>query len=109
MMSDLSPTSIVSALVALKYAAIEAAGCHHALYHHWDKLNHDERVLALASAKHELERALAAVLAAEKEIAPTVKSEPSNVIQIGDHSPEYVQTLDTVASIVGAPQFDGAA
>jgi len=30
-------------------------------------------------------------------------------VQIGDHSPEYVQTLDTVASIVGAPQFDGAA
>jgi hypothetical protein len=44
-----------------------------------------------------------------QEIAPTAKSYPSNVVQIGDHSPEYVQTLDTVASIVGAPQFDGAA
>ena len=108
-MSDISPTSIVSALVALKYAAVEAAGCHHALYHHWHKLNHDERVLTLASAKHELEPALVAVVLAEREIAPTAKSEPSNVVQIGDHSPEYLNTLDTVASIVGAPQFDGAA
>ncbi len=108
-MSNISPTSIVSALVALKYAAVEAAGCHHALYHHWDKLNQDERVLALASAKHELERALVAVLAAEKEIAHPAKSEPSNVVQIGDHDKEYRNTVDTVASIVGAPQFDGAA
>lgn len=46
---------------------------------------------------------------AEQSNAPTAVSEPSNVVQIGDHSPEYVQTLDTVASIVGAPQFDGAA
>jgi len=97
-MSNISPTSIVSALVALKYAAVEAAGCHHALYHHWDKLNQDERVLALASAKHELERALVAVLAAEKEIAPTAKSEPSNVVQIGS---DYQRTVDTVSTIMG--------
>lgn len=41
-----------------------------------------------------------------KEIAPTAKSEPSNVVQIGG---EYQRNLDTVAEIVGAPQFDGAA
>lgn len=105
-MSYLSPNSVVNALVATKYAAVEAAGCHHALYHHWDKLNHDERVLALACAKRELEQALVAVLAAEQEIAPTAKSEPSNVVQIGS---DYQRTVDTVASIVGAPQFDGAA
>ena len=105
-MSDISPTSIVSALVALKYAAVEAAGCHHALYHHWHKLDHDERVMALASAKHELERALVAVMVAEKEIAPTAKSEPSNVVQIDS---EYQRKVDTVAEIVGAPQLDGAA
>lgn len=40
------------------------------------------------------------------EIAPTAKSEPSNVVQIGS---DYQRTVDTVASIVGAPQFDGAA
>ena len=97
-MSNISPTSIVSALVALKYAAVEAAGCHHALYHHWDKLNQDERVLALASAKHELERALVAVLAAEKEIAHPAKSEPSNVVQIGS---DYQRTVDTVSTIMG--------
>lgn len=51
----------------------------------------------------------AAIASASPEIAPTANSEPSNVVQIGDHSPEYVQTLDTVAEIVGAPQFDGAA
>ena len=100
-MSNLAPTSIVSALVAIKYAAVEAAGCHHALYHHWDKLNHDERLLALASAKHELERALVAVLAAEKEIAPTAKSEPSNVVQIGDHDPELRRQIDAVSTIMG--------
>ena len=105
-MSDISPTSIVSALVALKYAAVEAAGCHHALYHHWHKLDHDERVMALASAKHELERALVAVMVAEKEIAPTAKSEPSNVVQIDS---EYQRKVDTVAEIVGAPLLDGAA
>ena len=43
------------------------------------------------------------------EIAPPAKSEPSNVVQIGDHDKEYRNTVDTVASIVGAPQFDGAA
>ena len=108
-MPNLAQTSIVSALVAIKYAAVEAAGCHHALYYHWDKFNHHERVVALASAKHELERALVAVLAAEKEIAHPAKSEPYNVVQIGDHDKEYRNTVDTVASIVGAPQFDGAA
>ena len=41
-----------------------------------------------------------------QEIAPTAKSEPSNVVQIGS---DYQRTVDTVASIVGAPQFDGAA
>ena len=97
-MSNISPTSIVSALVALKYAAVEAAGCHHALYHHWDKLNQDERVLAIASAKHELERAFVAVLAAEKEIANPAKSEPSNVVQIGS---DYQRTVDTVSTIMG--------
>lgn len=40
-----------------------------------------------------------------QEIAPTAKSEPSNVVQIGS---DYQRTVDT-ASIVGAPQFDGAA
>lgn len=100
-MSTLAPTSIVSALVALKYAAVEAAGCHHALYHHWDKLDHDERVKALASAKHELERALVAVLAAEKEIAPTAVSEPSNVVQIGDHDPELNRQVNVVSTIMG--------
>jgi len=40
------------------------------------------------------------------EIAPPAKSEPSNVVQIGS---DYQRTLDTVDSIVGAPQFDGAA
>ena len=82
---------------------------HHALYYHWDKFNHHERVVALASAKHELERALVAVVLAEKEITSPAKSEPSNVVQIGDHDKEYRNTVDTVASIVGAPQFDGAA
>lgn len=105
----MSPNSVVNALVATKSASLEAVGSLHGLYYHWEKLDRHERAIALNSAKHELERALVAVLAAEKEIAPTAKSEPSNVVQIGDHSPEYVQTLDTVASIVGAPQFDGAA
>ena len=41
-----------------------------------------------------------------QEIAPPAKSEPSNVVQIGS---DYQRTVDTVASIVGAPQFDGAA
>ncbi|MBN8979433.1 MAG: hypothetical protein J0I08_23490 [Rhizobiales bacterium] len=41
-----------------------------------------------------------------QEIAPTAQSEPSNVVQIGS---DYQRTVDTVASIVGAPQFDGAA
>jgi len=41
-----------------------------------------------------------------QEIAPTAKSEPSNVVQIGS---DYQRTVDTVAEIVGAPQFDGAA
>lgn len=40
------------------------------------------------------------------EIAPPAKSEPSNVVQIGS---DYQRTVDAVASIVGAPQFDGAA
>ena len=105
-MPNLAQTSIVSALVAIKYAAVEAAGCHHALYYHWDKFNHHERVVALASAKHELERALVAVVLAEKEITSPAKSEPSNVVQIGS---DYQRTVDAVASIVGAPQFDGAA
>lgn len=43
---------------------------------------------------------------AEQSNAPTAVSEPSNVVQIGS---DYQRTLDTVASIVGAPQFDGAA
>jgi hypothetical protein len=51
----------------------------------------------------------AAIASASPEIAPTAKSEPSNVVQIGDHDPEYKRNLDTVAEIVGAPQFDGAA
>lgn len=41
-----------------------------------------------------------------QEIAPTAKSEPSNVVQIGS---EYQRDLDTVTIIGGAPQFDGAA
>lgn len=41
-----------------------------------------------------------------QEIAPTAKSEPSNVVQICS---DYQRTVETVASIVGAPQFDGAA
>lgn len=42
-----------------------------------------------------------------QEIAPTAKSYPSNVVQIGDAG--YQRDIDTVAEIVGAPQFDGAA
>lgn len=102
----MSPNSVVNALVATKSASLEAVGSLHGLYYHWEKLDRHERAIALNSAKHELERALVAVLAAEKEIAPTAKSEPSNVVQIGS---DYQRTVDTVASIVGAPQFDGAA
>lgn len=51
----------------------------------------------------------AAIASASPEIAPTAKSEPSNVVQIGDHDKEYRNTVETVAGIVGAPQFDGAA
>ncbi|MGB6080274.1 MAG: hypothetical protein WBF99_12520 [Xanthobacteraceae bacterium] len=102
----MSPNSVVNALVATKSASLEAVGSLHGLYYHWEKLDRHERAIALSSAKHELERALVAVLAAEKDIAPTVKSEPSNVVQIGS---EYQRNLDTVAEIVGAPQFDGAA
>ena len=108
-MSDISPNSVVDALVITKSSAATAIGRLHALHHYWEKLNLHERALSLESAKHELERALVAVLAAEQEIAPTAKSEPSNVVQIGDHDPEYKRNLDTVAEIVGAPQFDGAA
>lgn len=102
----MSLNSVVNALVATKSASLEAVGSLHGLYYHWEKLDRHERAIALASAKHELERALVAVLAAEKEIAPTAKSEPSNVVQIGG---DYQRTVDTVASIVGEPQFDGAA
>ena len=35
-----------------------------------------------------------------------ITHQPSNVVQIGS---EYQRNLDTVAEIVGAPQFDGAA
>ena len=38
---------------------------------------------------------------------PTIAERP--VVQVGDHDPEYKRNLDTVAEIVGAPQFDGAA
>lgn len=38
-----------------------------------------------------------------------ITHQPSNVVQIGNHDKEYLNTVDTVASIVGAPQFDGAA
>lgn len=105
----MSPNSVVNALVATKSASLEAVGSLHGLYYHWEKLDRHERAIALNSAKHELERALVAVLAAEKEIAPTAKSEPSNVVQIGDHDKDYCNTDETVASIVGAPQLDGAA
>lgn len=108
-MSDISPNSVVNALVVTKSALMDSVGGLHTLHYYWHRLNKDERAITISSAKHELERALVAVLAAEKEIAPTAKSEPSNVVQIGDHSPEYVKTLDTVAEIVGAPQLDGAA
>jgi hypothetical protein len=108
-MSDISPNSFVNALVATKSASLEAVGNLHALFYHWHKLDRHERTIALNSAKHELERALVAVVLAEKEITSPAKSEPYNVVQIGDHDKEYRNTVDTVASIVGAPQFDGAA
>jgi len=94
----MSPNSVVNALIATKFASLEAVGNLHALFYHWHKLDRHERAIALNSAKHELERALVAVLAAEKEIAPTAKSEPSNVVQIGS---DYQRTVDTVSTIMG--------
>lgn len=97
-MSDISPNSVVNALVVTKSALMDSVGGLHTLHYYWHRLNKDERAITISSAKHELERALVAVLAAEKEIAPTAKSEPSNVVQIGS---DYQRTVDTVSTIMG--------
>lgn len=103
MLSD-SPHCIVNALCETKMASVNAIGHLHSLHYHWEKLNKHERAVSLASAKHELERALVAVVLAEQEIASAAKSEPSNVIQIGDHSPEPVNRHHG-----SAPSFGGDA
>ena len=36
-----------------------------------------------------------------QEIAPTAKSEPSNVVQIGDHDPELNRQMNVVSTIMG--------
>jgi len=89
-MSDISPNSVVNALAVTRSALMESVGDLHTLHYYWHRLNKDERAITISSAKHELERALAAVLAAEQEIASASSPAPSNVVQIGDHSPEPI-------------------
>jgi len=101
-MSDISPNSVVNALAVTKSALMDSVGGLHTLHYYWHRLNKDERAITISSAKHELERALAAVLAAEKEIAPTAKSEPSNVVRFDADSDRKTVAGDT-------PHFGGDA
>ena len=102
-------TPVCDALVAASTTVTDIVGELHALFFYGEDMSEARRQRIITDARAKTEKLLAAIVAAEQFIAPAARSEPSNVVQIGDHDKEYRNTLDTVASIVGAPQFDGAA
>jgi hypothetical protein len=102
----MSSDKFCTALVKAQCRVGDIIGPLHAIYYHAELLGVDLQRETLADVRSKVEELLVAIIAAEQSIAPTAKSEPSNVVQIGS---EYQRNLDTVAEIVGAPQFDGAA
>jgi len=99
-------TPLCDALVAASTTITDVVGELHALFFYGEDMSEARRRRIIADARAKTEKLLAAIIAAEQFIAPAARSEPSNVVQIGS---EYQRNLDTVAEIVGAPQFDGAA
>jgi len=99
-------TPLCDALVAASTTITDVVGELHALFFYGEDMSEARRQRIITDARAKTEKLLAAIIAAEQFIAPAARSEPSNVVQIGS---EYQRNLDTVAEIVGAPQFDGAA
>lgn len=92
---------VVKALSEATFAVPDIMGPLHALHYYGHQLDVSDRAIALMKAREATERLLASIVAAEQSIAPPAKSEPSNVVQIGDHDPELNRQMTVVSTIMG--------
>ncbi|MDB5620554.1 hypothetical protein [Tardiphaga sp.] len=97
-----APHSVVAALVTATSASSEIIGNCHALHYHWQQMSESDRRLAIQYARDAADKLLAAVVQAEE--AMSTPAPVSNVISIGDHSPEYLRTVGVVAAEMAVQQ-----